>query len=588
MTALVLTIVEVTLVLCLALTAAALFQRRSAALRHAVLTTAVAIACAMPALKLLVPQAPVFTWPAARVESSGLTLTSDAVGAAAAVASTTDATGHASRWPIVLLAIWLAGAAAIGAAFLAGLVTLARVRARSRPAGGRWGELADDLARRCGVRRRVTLLQSDDASLLVTCGVLAPRIILPAAAADWPDDRKRIVLRHELAHIKRHDSAIQAAGELLRVVQWFNPVVWLVCRRLRQESEYASDDAVLAAGVEPTQYATELLGVARDLSQRHRAWVAAAAIAHPSTLERRIAAMLHRHRNRAPLGRRGWRAAALVALAVSIPLAAAGIAPAGSAAPVASVARDVTLAAASTAAPTDRLAHAAPAARRQATGSIGGTLFDQSGAVIPGATVALIAIDTGAQSVTRTDVAGHFVFQGLPPASYHVVASQMGFKTATIDVALKPGSAIEPTLTLALGAVHETIHVVCGETSAAFRLLESSARIADALFPRLYAQGAPVRVGGNIRQPLKLSDTKPACPSTVPSAEITVHVVGHIGVNGLIEDAALAPAAPGSEPPSELTQSALDAIRRWTFAPTLLDGQPVETEIAVDVTFGRS
>jgi hypothetical protein len=97
-----------------------------------------------------------------------------------------------------------------------------------------------------------------------------------------------------------------------------------------------------------------------------------------------------------------------------------------------------------------------------------------------------------------------------------------------------------------------------------------------------------VRVGGTLRPPLKLADARPVCPSTIPSAETTIHIVGHIGVNGLIEDGAPAPGASGSEPPAELTQSALDAIRRWSFSPTLLNGQAVETEIAIDVTFGKS
>src|SRR5262249_1754737 len=155
------------------------------------------------------------------------------------------------------------------------------------------------------------------------------------------------------------------------------------------------------------------------------------------------------------------------------------------------------------------------------------------GGTLPGATVTLTNADTGAQSVTESDGLGRFAFRGLQPAAYHVVASLPGFKSGTIDVTLTPGAAIQPTLTLALGSVHETIHVTCAQTSAVVRFLELGGRVKEAVFPPLYAEGLPIRVGGAIRPPLKIHDERPVCPSALPSVEATIHIVGHIGVNGL-------------------------------------------------------
>jgi hypothetical protein len=56
---------------------------------------------------------------------------------------------------------------------------------------------------------------------------------------------------------------------------------------------------------------------------------------------------------------------------------------------------------------------------------------------------------------------------------------------------------------------------------------------------------------------------------------------------GMTDLSAVAPDA-GSRIPAELTESALDAVRQWTFTPTLLNGQPVEVEIRVTVVFSRS
>ena len=92
------------------------------------------------------------------------------------------------------------------------------------------------------------LLQSHHPALLVTWGLGSPKILLPATASAWPADRIRVVLAHELAHVVRHDWLTQISAELLRALYWFNPLVWLAARRLREESERACDDAVLETG----------------------------------------------------------------------------------------------------------------------------------------------------------------------------------------------------------------------------------------------------------------------------------------------------------------------------------------------------
>jgi beta-lactamase regulating signal transducer with metallopeptidase domain len=293
-------LIDATVILALGLAVAAALRRRSAAVRHAVLATAIACAALMPALELTVPQLPVVSWIDSAVVSSGLRFSSEEPAVPTATEPAETSPSRSVAWPMLLAGLWAAGVLVTLTGLAIGLWRLRRLRASCSPVHGGWRVLTDTLARECGVPGQVQLLQSDDPTLLVTYGMFRPGIILPAGAGDWADDRRRIVLRHELAHIRRHDAAIQVAGELLRVMQPFNPLVWMTCRRLRQESEYACDDAVLRAGVEATDYATHLFNVATQLSGRQTVWAAAPAIAHPSTLERRIVAMLQQQKNRQP------------------------------------------------------------------------------------------------------------------------------------------------------------------------------------------------------------------------------------------------------------------------------------------------
>ena len=141
---------------------------------------------------------------------------------------------------------------------------------------GRWHDLAEEISRGYGLRRPVTLLQSSHPSLLVTWGLARPKVILPSAADAWTDERARVVLSHELAHIRRGDWIVQLSAELLRAFYWFNPLLWVACRRLRLESEHACDDEVMSRGVEGTDYATHLIELARALNQRRHTVVSRA------------------------------------------------------------------------------------------------------------------------------------------------------------------------------------------------------------------------------------------------------------------------------------------------------------------------
>ena len=144
---------------------------------------------------------------------------------------------------------YVAGVAVSVLALLIGLARLAWIVSRAQALhAGAWVRIASEVSREYGLRRRVQLLQSAHPTLLATWGWVRPRVLLPAGAADWSDDRIRIVLLHEIAHIVRNDWATQVFAEIVRSVYWFNPLVWIAGRCLRQEGERAADDAVLNRG----------------------------------------------------------------------------------------------------------------------------------------------------------------------------------------------------------------------------------------------------------------------------------------------------------------------------------------------------
>ena len=135
-------------------------------------------------------------------------------------------------------------------------------------------------------------------------GVVRPVVLLPGGADAWPDDRREVVLLHELAHIRRRDCLTQALAQAVCALYWFNPLVWLAARRLRAERERACDDLVLQSGAEGPSYAAHLLELARTLRDVRGGALATVAMARRSQLEGRLLAILNPALNRRTPGRR--------------------------------------------------------------------------------------------------------------------------------------------------------------------------------------------------------------------------------------------------------------------------------------------
>jgi beta-lactamase regulating signal transducer with metallopeptidase domain len=584
-------------------------RRRSAAMRHWVLATTMLCCLCVPAVELLLPSWSIplpVAWLTSSATSS-LRLSSSVLAthvASAAPATATDdvSTSGSPSLGVLMAAIWLGGAA-IGFAVLgAGLLRLRALAAKSESVStGVWRAVADQIATRYGIRRHVRLLRCRHPTLLATWGLVRPTILLPEGAETWTEDRVHAVLHHELAHILRRDWVVALSASVLRAVYWFNPLLWIACRRLRHEAERACDDLVLASGISAPDYATHLLDVARESALRRHPWSPAIAIAHHSMLEGRVRAMLNTRLNHQPLTA-AMRATTLVAIAAVA--ASVGIVTlSGSTERI--VAPDGLLIPAGTLpvlqADPEKLSSAprvqqtaTPAAQTRATGgTIEGVLYDQFGGLLPGASVRLTQVPNGSPQNSTTDRGGLFVFRDLAAGDYEVATELPGFITVKVVVRAEPGATVRRHITLPVGTLEETIHVTCGVAGLATSRpsapggsatpgtaqQKAGPRGAEPKIPSTFTGG----IGGQIKAPLKVSHTNPVCPTGVTPEPTVVRLAGRIGIDGLFTDL-----HDVSNAPAPYAASAMDASRQWVFTPTLLNGVPIEVNISVTVSYSWS
>jgi beta-lactamase regulating signal transducer with metallopeptidase domain len=160
--------------------------------------------------------------------------------------------------------------------------------------------LAERLALQLGIRRRVCVVESAWASMPLTWGVLRPIILLPEEASAWPEARLRVVLLHELGHIRRWDYLMYLVAEVACALYWPLPLVWLARARVRKEQEQACDDLVLASGTTAVEYAEHLLAIASSFYGNRWALSATVSMAREVSLKDRIRTILDSGTNRRP------------------------------------------------------------------------------------------------------------------------------------------------------------------------------------------------------------------------------------------------------------------------------------------------
>jgi beta-lactamase regulating signal transducer with metallopeptidase domain/protocatechuate 3,4-dioxygenase beta subunit len=287
----------------------------------------------------------------------------------------------------MLAVVWLLGVLSVfGVMMFLHLRMTARLR-RDRQAPS---EEALSVLRKCCAAARVspvpTLIMTDAVTAPALFGVLRPAILMPSdLVADAAS--LRLILLHELAHLKRRDLWVQVVTSLVVTLHWFNPLAWWAHRRLRAEAEMAADAHVLrlTEKAEAHRFGEVLLGFASRAAAGWALWFAAATVLGIAEgrhdLRRRIDAIVDYSR-----GRRAWW---IVGLTAFVMLAVTGL----------------------TQAPAEEVKSALPPGS-----TVTGIVVDDAGRPIHGATAFLSIGEINSREVRKftTDEEGRFRFVGVP------------------------------------------------------------------------------------------------------------------------------------------------------------------------------
>jgi len=523
----------------------------------------------------------------ARAAVDSAAATSSSVAATLAAAASPVANGTTPfDWTPIILTILIAGVCARLIRVAAGAISLRRLRGFGAPAADvpHIVALQQTLGTHADVRIVPELAQP------ATFGVVRPVVLLPGILREQPNDIQRALIAHELIHVNRRDWFWVVCEELLLAVCWFNPATWWIVSQLRRTREEAVDElAVLVTGSRRT-YAKALLAFAGDATL-----APAPAFAERRHLVRRITLLT---REAVMSSTRivfscavmaivllvgGWYSASAFPLVTdeSMPQAQ-GPGP---------LERRATAASPQNPPPkrTDYEAPEYPAEARAvgASGIINLRLtLDEVGRVGEARRTSF--------SLTTTNPAVSFSLDNSSPEAFQAFANKAVLRDKDGNVAdnrmlLRIADALTDSAIRAVqnwryeppasGPVTFDVRVhfsMDGETSTAANV----PRVGTPQVSTVDAAGA-VRVGGNIKAPVKIKDVRPVYPPVAQQARVSgmVIVEARIGADGSVEAVQVLRSIP------LLDEAALEAVRQWKFTPTLLNGVPVPVMMTMTVNF---
>ncbi|MEW6755949.1 MAG: M56 family metallopeptidase [Candidatus Latescibacterota bacterium] len=206
----------------------------------------------LPAIVAWLP-GPIVGWVPAGLAASPIHLRPESA------ASVRGAAPAAAPWATVLVGLYLAGVALGLARLGVGLWRAGQLRRGGRPMDPEWVEA---WRRRLGVHGPVAVAESDRVGAPSLIGWRRPTVLVPRGHLEEDDPYLDGVMAHELAHIRRGDLLWNLLGQLALCLYWFHPLVHLVRRWWRHDSERACDDWAAYLLGDRRGYGRTLLAVA--------------------------------------------------------------------------------------------------------------------------------------------------------------------------------------------------------------------------------------------------------------------------------------------------------------------------------------
>lgn len=180
-------------------------------------------------------------------------------------ASSSEFSGTSLLSPVAAVA-WVAGVLLMLVRLVMQILAGRRLTQTMLPADSETTSLVSQLAKQLRIRKQIRVTMTEHLRSPAIMGAIWPVLLLPATMVTGLNpEQLRLVIIHELAHIRRHDYLVNLGQMLIESLLFFNPAVWWISRQLRIEREASADAIAVSESENPLEYATVLAAFAESL-----------------------------------------------------------------------------------------------------------------------------------------------------------------------------------------------------------------------------------------------------------------------------------------------------------------------------------
>lgn len=395
------------------------------------------------------------------------------------------------------------------------------------------------------------ICKTDKINMPLTIGVFSKRIYVPAQWDKWSNACRKMIIDHELAHIKRKDGLVQIFQILAQAVYFFHPLVWILNTRINQYREMACDDATVSwKSSSQVEYSRYLVEIAEEITLSELGCSSASAlIRQKNELLNRVQYQIKEGSKMKITNKKmGLIVAALFLLIIPFSW---------------TVGEEATIGAAE-----------APNFEAVKTGKIYGTVYNQK----TGEPLSGVVIDVkGMEIQVKTNANGNYFIANMAPGEYSLKAELMGYKTIIIkDVSVKEGKSTEIDFKLESVLIRKQ----AGETTPP-PPPPPPPKVEDEEIKFVPFDVPPKPIGGFEAIQEKL---------TYPEIARKAGIEGTVIINVKISEKGDVVAAKvvKSLGNNGCAESAIEAIKAVKWEPAIQRDKPVEVWVAVPVKFALS
>ncbi len=262
-------------------------------------------------------------------------------------------------------------------------------------------------------KKKMNIYKTKSIEMPITMGLFSSKIYVPLIWDQWSPECKEMIIHHELAHIKRWDNVMQIFQILVQALYFFHPLVWHLSARLNEYREMACDDnSITVQKSSSIEYSRVLVEIAENMTEAQLSSLSASAlIRQKNKLLKRVQYQIEedkmRYSSKFKIG------AILTVLFLLV-------------APLSWTLTQQNPQENEIAANTDTFSQQEETQPPIMTGKIYGTITDnETGEPLWGANVYLKGTSIGGAA----DQNGQFWISNVPPGTYILTASYMGYKS---------------------------------------------------------------------------------------------------------------------------------------------------------------